>query len=85
MTIDMAAADVEVVRSGGGGDSLTYSGEGVENLDVRAGAGDDVIEGGAGNDHLRGDAGDDIIVGAAGRDTLVGGDGADISARRGRE
>lgn len=64
-------------------------------MNVRAGAGDDIlttssaadtIDGGAGNDYLYGGAENDIIISSEGTDTIIGGDGddtADYSARLG--
>ncbi len=73
MAVDLGAAGIEVVRSGAGDDNFTYSEGDGQNLNVRARAGDDLVEGGAGNDYLRGDAGDDVLTGNAGNDRLIGG------------
>ncbi|MGY3572741.1 retention module-containing protein [Vibrio paucivorans] len=47
-------------------------------IELRAGDGDDRIEGGDGDDQLFGGAGDDTLIGGAGNDILIGGLGSDI-------
>jgi Ca2+-binding RTX toxin-like protein len=44
---------------------------------LRAGAGNDVVQGNGGNDTIVGDFGDDVIDGGAGADSMTGGPGAD--------
>ncbi len=77
ITVDLGTTSIEVVRSGEGDDLFTYSEGNDENLNVRAGGGDDVVHGGAGRYTIHGNAGDDIILGGAGRDYLRGGAGDD--------
>ena len=49
----------------------------IENFEITAGTGDDVLTGGAGDDELRGYFGNDTLYGGAGDDTLHGGPGDD--------
>jgi VCBS repeat-containing protein len=47
-------------------------------LDLRGGAGNDIVIGGAGNDVLDGGGGNDLLLSGAGNDRLTGGSGSDI-------
>lgn len=85
VTLDMAAASVERVFGGAGGDVITAAGA-AQGVSIVGGNGDDVLtgsdfadylSGGLGNDTLVGGAGDDTLVGGGGADTLIGGDGND--------
>ena len=53
--------------------------------DVRAGRGNDTLDGGGGNDTLRGEAGSDHLIGGSGADTLIGDSGAATSAGDGND
>ncbi|NYZ13126.1 hypothetical protein HL658_11220 [Azospirillum sp. RWY-5-1] len=84
-TLDMAAANVERVYGGAGGDVITAAGM-AQGVTVTGGNGDDQItgsdfadylSGGNGNDTLSGGAGNDTLVGGAGTDALYGGEGND--------
>ena len=63
---DDVQADVEVVRGGSAGDSLTGD-DGANRLNGRGGA-----------DFLDGSGGDDELIGKAGGDTFLGGTGVDL-------
>ena len=76
VSLDLGASSIEVARGGSGDDNFDGSGASA-NLNVRSGAGDDVVSGGSGKDDLRGDAGDDVLDGGAGNDRLYGGEGGD--------
>ncbi|HSB91143.1 MAG TPA: calcium-binding protein, partial [Anaerolineales bacterium] len=68
-----------VVEGGEGVDNITLTGI-LSPIDIKGGAGDDVITLDAattGNAVIRGDAGDDSITGGAGNDVIYGGLGAD--------
>jgi Ca2+-binding RTX toxin-like protein len=69
-----SSADVENVRGGTGGDTLT--GTAIANI-IWGGSGADTIRGGAGNDSLYGEDGADDIDGQNGDDYIVGGPVAD--------
>jgi Ca2+-binding RTX toxin-like protein len=71
---DDVTPDVEVVRGGMAGDTLTGGAQGA-TLFGEDGA--DVLTGGAGNDALRGGGGTDTLQGAGGSDYLGGGDDDD--------
>ena len=75
VVLDLAQAEVEVVRGGRGDDIFIGGGGG--NVFVRAGAGDDTLIGGAANDALSGEDGDDLIDGGDGNDLLRGHRGRD--------
>jgi len=78
-TLDISNSEVLVVRGLGGDDVITGS-EGLQGLiDLRlfVGAGNDQITGGDGNDRLLGGKGHDLLVGAKGADTMKGGFGRD--------
>ena len=49
----------------------------IENFEITAGSGNDVLTGGAGDDELYGGDGYDYLLGGSGDDTLYGGDGLD--------
>ncbi|MBT0769488.1 hypothetical protein KIH74_11190 [Kineosporia sp. J2-2] len=70
----ITAGALAYVDSGDGDDVITLAGAGAT---VRAGAGQDQINGTPGRDTIDGGAGDDTIVGGAGIDTLSGGAGND--------
>ncbi|QCI79417.1 hypothetical protein E6W36_07265 [Hankyongella ginsenosidimutans] len=55
----------------------TFTENGVTELSVDGGAGNDTLNGGSGNDVLYGGTGNDALNGNAGNDALVGGDGND--------
>lgn len=87
IAIDMGDGDDQVtllagsrlfgeIRLGAGDDRLTAS-ETSDDLDIDAGAGNDIVVSGAGDDLVRGGAGDDTLDGGDGDDALNGGDGAD--------
>jgi Ca2+-binding RTX toxin-like protein len=73
--------------------SVTMDVNGVENVVISAGAGDDVItagnglapltaltlDGGAGNDTIIGGDGNDLLIGGDGNDTVTGGRGSDVA------
>ena len=63
---DDVQGDVEVVRGGSAGDSLTGD-DGADRLNGRGGA-----------DFLNGGGGDDELIGKAGGDTFLGGSGVDL-------
>ena len=74
---DDVKADVEVLKGGTAGDTLTGT-TGAQT--ISGGAGDDTIDGGLGDDVLNGDAGNDVFAeGAAtsGADVFNGGAGTD--------
>ena len=52
--------------------------EAADKLQVRSGAGNDVLVGSRGNDTLFGGDGEDILIGGLGQDFLDGGNGDDI-------
>ncbi len=54
--------------------------ENVEEVQVQAGSGNDVLTGGSGVDNLSGGGGDDVLLGNGGADALDGGDGNDVIA-----
>ena len=65
---DNIKADVEIVISGSGNDTITGS----PNADIiHGGPGNDTINAGAGNDLISGDSGDDTLNGEAGDDTFA--------------
>ena len=64
---DDVQGDVEVVRGGSAGDSLS-GGDGANRLNGRGGA--DVLDGGGGDDELIGMGGGDTFVGGAGVDLV---------------
>lgn len=68
-----ADADIET------GETLTVNASAVTDgvVDIRGGAGDDLLTGGADDDILTGNAGDDTLDGGDGDDTLTGGAGDD--------
>ncbi len=75
--LDNAAVDIEVVKGGTAGDTLTG---GVGSQTLSGGAGNDTLDGALGDDILNGDAGDDTFnEGAAtnGADVFNGGTGID--------
>jgi Ca2+-binding RTX toxin-like protein len=73
--------------------AVTMDINGIENVVVSAGAGDDVItagnglaaltsltlDGGAGNDTITGGDGNDTLIGGDGNDTIIGGRGNDVA------
>lgn len=65
------------VRLRDGNDTLDLEGLNIP-VQVRAGAGDDVVIGGEGDDDLRGGAGDDSLNGGGGNDRIRGGMGRDV-------
>jgi Ca2+-binding RTX toxin-like protein len=71
-----SSADVENVRGGSAGDTLT--GNSAANI-IWGGGGNDIIRGGNGNDTIYGEAGVDDIDGQGGDDYIVGGAGADTA------
>lgn len=65
---DNVKADVEIVISGSGNDTITGS----PNTDIiHGGPGNDVINAGGGNDTISGDTGNDTLNGEAGDDTFA--------------
>ena len=76
VTLDLGAAEVEMV-SGGRGDDFFYS-TGNSSIFVRGGDGDDTIFGSIANDALSGENGDDFISGNLGDDILRGHRGNDV-------
>ena len=58
-------------------DDQTTADNDAEDLVLKGGKGDDILEGGAGDDRLRGGKGDDTLEGGAGDDILKGGKGDD--------
>ena len=58
-------------------DDQTTADNDAEDLVLKGGKGDDILEGGAGDDRLRGGKGDDTLEGGAGDDRLRGGKGDD--------
>jgi Ca2+-binding RTX toxin-like protein len=81
---DAIAGDVENLRGGYEGDSLTGStgpnalagAEGDDTLDGLGG--DDALSGDGGADKLNGASGDDNLDGGAGNDSIVAGSGSDV-------
>jgi Ca2+-binding RTX toxin-like protein len=86
VTLDVAAANVEVVGGGDGDDTFNgaaatvalFLDGGAGNDILTGGSANDILAGGDGNDRLTGNAGNDILNGGAGTDTLLGGMGNDI-------
>ena len=86
VTVDLAAASLEYVVGGEGGDTLAatsaavgvtlYGQGGVDAIYGSQNA--DTIFGGTGNDFINGDGGDDVLVSGLGADTVVGGAGNDV-------
>jgi Ca2+-binding RTX toxin-like protein len=85
VTLDMAAAQVEIAVGNVGDDTII--GNGGTSVFVRGGDGNDLIAGSAandalsgenGNDTLSGGAGNDVLRGHRGRDELSGGTGDDL-------
>jgi Ca2+-binding RTX toxin-like protein len=89
----VAPPEVEVVKGGGGNDtiigSLTTAASGspetgfhleVGSQTFEGGPGNDVVYGDRGNDTLRGNAGNDRLYGSIGDDVLEGGEGDDLLA-----
>ena len=72
---DDIASDVEIVKGGTAGDTMTGSGgpNWFYGMD-----GNDNIQGGAGDDNLRGDGGDDTVLGEDGTDDVSGGGEDDV-------
>ncbi|WP_196941948.1 beta strand repeat-containing protein [Pseudooceanicola algae] len=66
---------IENVTTAGGNDHLV--GDGAANV-LRAGSGNDRLDGDAGNDVLFGEDDDDLLFGGAGNDTLLGSAGNDL-------
>lgn len=64
------------IRLGAGDDRLTASATG-DDLEIDAGAGNDIVVSGSGDDLIRGGAGNDDIDGGEGDDALDGGNGND--------
>ena len=62
-----------VLKGGGGNDTLTGGDEGIAGAGdmLYGGAGRDTLDGGVGNDMLNGGAGDDDLTGGTGNDTFV--------------
>ena len=75
ITLNLAAAEVEIAEGGDGADVLI--GGGRSSVVISGGGGDDVLIGGAANDVLAGDAGADLLDGGAGDDLVRGGQGDD--------
>lgn len=63
------------VVSTGGDDHLNFSAMSLKNVEIDAGAGDDVVIGSAGNDRIHGGAGVDHLFGGAGDDEYLWGTG----------
>jgi Ca2+-binding RTX toxin-like protein len=71
---DNDAADIEILKGGGGADSLSGSEAGNT---IEGNGGNDSLSGLGGADRLAGGDGDDVLAGGAGPDTLEGGNGSD--------
>lgn len=71
---DNVHSDIEVVKGGGGNDTLIGSAKGELLFGIH---GQDIIDGGGGNDSLDGGPGDDTLIGRGGQDLFMGGDGND--------
>lgn len=67
-----------VADAGDAADRLTATGLETLSCDLRAGDGNDAVDGGAANDTIDGGAGNDTLEGFLGNDTLRGGDGNDL-------
>ena len=76
VTLDVAAASIEVAGGGAGHDTFLGSAATI-SLSLDGGAGDDVLTGGSANDVLAGGDGADVLTGNAGHDSLNGGAGID--------
>ncbi|HYD67955.1 calcium-binding protein [Azospirillum sp.] len=76
-TIDLAAAGIERIFGGVGGDRLSAAGAGNATY-INGGDDSDQLSGGTGADTLVGGNGDDTLAGGGGDDTLTGGAGADV-------
>jgi Ca2+-binding RTX toxin-like protein len=76
VTLNLAAAEVEVVMGGRGNDVVI--GGGRSSVFIRGGDGDDIIIGGAANDALSGEDGDDLIDGGQSNDVIRGHRGSDV-------
>ena len=74
-TFSRLVADISA--AGDGSDIETDYFRNIENFEITAGAGDDVLTGGDGNEELEGGAGDDTLNGGDGNDELEGGAGDD--------
>ena len=80
---DNVLRDIEELRGGAAGDTLTGSGGadallGLGGADtVRGAGGDDTVRGGDAGDTIYGGSGDDTLHGGAGDDTITGGSGDD--------
>ena len=71
---DNLRADVEIIDSGEGNDSITGT-AGFQQID--GSAGNDAINGAGGDDEVLGNEGDDRVQGGRGNDFVIGGEGAD--------
>ena len=69
VTIDMFAAEVEVLYAGPGDDTIIMSG-GSYGVKIRADSGDDYIQTGSGDDTINPGPGDDIVDAGEGEDTV---------------
>ncbi len=79
--VDNKGQIIGEIQLGGGND--TYVGDvGVQQGDVRGGAGTDLLVGTNGADRLFGEADSDGLIGGAGADTLSGGGGRDVFVYR---
>lgn len=65
------------VALGDGNDAFRNLGDGLFEVAVAGGSGNDALVGGQSDDNFRGDAGDDVLLGRDGDDLLLGGDGQD--------
>ncbi|MDO4698420.1 MAG: S8 family serine peptidase [Pasteurellaceae bacterium] len=75
VSLDLAAAEVEIAHGGRGDDVFVSSGN--SSIFVRGGDGNDTIVGSIANDALSGENGDDFISGNAGKDLIRGHRGND--------
>ena len=79
VTMDLGSLEQLSLPTLGGSDSvIAANGIAPLQLDVAAGAGDDVFSGGDEVDRFDGGAGQDVANAGAGNDTLAGGDGNDL-------
>jgi len=71
--------NIEIILAGNGGDVIIFADDTLTygDVDIRGGAGNDILWGNNGNDAIQGAFGDDIIDGGGGNDRLTGDNGND--------
>jgi Ca2+-binding RTX toxin-like protein len=76
LTGSLAAGYGGILADGSGLNTITFTG--VEDFNITAGRGNDVLATGGGRDVLSGGSGNDFLNGGAGADKINGGSGADV-------